>query len=145
MAALDFGSAPGVSTILPLFLLTFVPLWLAIGFVIALASGWRSLASRYAADRDPPARRWSFQSGSLRQAGYNSVLTVAADREGLYLATIFLFRFGHTPLFIPWRDIAISPKTHFFRDGIEFRLGRENPVPLWLSASLAEQIRQASL
>ena len=134
----------GISFILPLFLITFVPLWLGAVFLTSLLSGWRSLASYYLTHRDPPANLWTFQSGSLRLAGYNHTLTVGANREGLYLAMLFLFRIGHPPLFIPWSDITVTPKTSFFRRGMEFRLGRHHPVPLWLSHTLAEKIRQAS-
>jgi len=135
----------GILVILPLFVVSFVPLWIGAVFLTSLFSGWGALASHYATDRHPPAHVWTFQSGSMRLAGYNHILTVGANREGFYLSTMILFRFGHRPLFVPWSDITVTPKTNFFRSGMEFRLGRHNPVPLWLSAHLSEQVRQASL
>jgi hypothetical protein len=38
-------------------------------------------------------------------ANYNNVLTIGACQQGLYLASMFLFRFMHPPLLVPWSEI----------------------------------------
>jgi hypothetical protein len=40
-------------------------------------------------------------------ANYNRVLTLGASQEGLYLASMFLFRFMHPPLLVPWSEIKV--------------------------------------
>lgn len=57
---------------------------------------------------------------------------------------MILFRFGHEPLWIPWSDIATSPKKRWFRDGISYRLGGPEGPELWLATDLAERVRKAS-
>lgn len=56
-----------------------------------------------------------------------------------------LFRFRHPPLFIPWSQIQITPKKNFFRKGMEFHLGGEQGVSLWIGANLAERLRRRRL
>jgi hypothetical protein len=46
--------------------------------------------------------------------GYNGVLTLGSDAEGVYLGVMFLFRFAHPPLFIPWSDVAVEEPTRWF-------------------------------
>ena len=40
-------------------------------------------------------------------AHYNNVLTLGASQRGLYLASMFLFRFMHPPLLVPWSEIKV--------------------------------------
>ncbi len=76
---------------------------------------------------------------------YNNCLVIAADPTGLYLATVFFFRIGHPPLFIPWTEISfLSRRKILFVEFVEFRLGREEQVPLLIRAGLADQIRAAA-
>lgn len=130
--------------IIPIFLTFFTALWLLVGLLNSALSGWQRLATRYATEKPFSGHKWTWESGQMRWVGIRNCLTVGADRNGLYLAMLVVFRFRHPPLFIPWSDISITPKRSFFRKGMEFRLGGNDGVPLWLSADLAERLRQAS-
>lgn len=134
-----------MTLLLPLFVGSFTVLLLLVGAFNSLASGWRLLAARFAYSPEFRGRSWNWQSGQLRWVRYRNCLTLGANRDGLYLAILALFRFRHPPLHIPWKEITITPKRSFFRQGMEFRLGGEEGVPLWVSAALAERLRQASL
>ena len=80
-----------------------------------------------------------------RGTNYNNVLTIGADRTGLYLSTVFFFRIGHPPLFIPWTEISLSGRRKIlFVEFVEFKLGREEQIPFLIRAKLADQIRAAA-
>jgi hypothetical protein len=100
-----------------IFIFVFFPvLWLGVSFVIAQIGGWAVLAQVYHFTGEFRDERWSFQSAKMRWgASYNSVLTAGANPEGLYLVPLFLFRFGHPPLFIPWHDISVKQTGFIFR------------------------------
>jgi len=68
--------------------------------------------------------------------GYNNCITVGAHHEGLYLAVLFLFRPGHPPLFIPWRDVSVIEKRIFFRRVSELRFSRSPSIPVRMSFRL---------
>lgn len=120
----------------------FVTLWLLIGAIISHTGGWRSLAKIYRTEVAFHGAKWSGQSGQMRRlTNYNGVLTLGASREGLYLACMFLFRFMHPPLLIPWSEIKVQRKKGWVFDYVIFTLGHELAIPLRIRAKLAERLR----
>lgn len=117
----------------------FVGLWVGVSALISLAGGWWGLAKRYRTERTFPAHKRSLQRGQMRAGtGYNGVLTLASDAEGLYLGVMFLFRVAHPPLFIPWSEIEIEePKRWLFFLVQRLRLGPDR-IPLQLRERLAQ-------
>ena len=85
----------------------FVAMWTGICWLISHLSGWQRLAALYAHD-GPFVAQWGMQSARIGWASYNGVLTVGADRGGLYLKPILPFRVGHAPLYIPWSDVTTA-------------------------------------
>lgn len=76
---------------------------------------------------------------------YNNVLTVGADSSGLFIVPLFLFRAWHPPLFVPWAEITVAPKTLlFFFKYVELCLGRAEEIPFTIRASLAAKIEAAA-
>jgi hypothetical protein len=126
----------------PAFAVFFVLLWLVICFIVSLMSGWSSLAQQYRTERPFPAHTRRFQRGVMRwTAKYNGVLTVGSDSEGIYLGVLFLFRLGHPPLFIPWRDVQIGEPTSWFFIMVQtLKLGPDQ-IPLRLRESLVDFLR----
>jgi hypothetical protein len=117
----------------------FVALWFVVGLVISLVSGWHALAERYRTDREFPVRRRPMQSARMRAAcGYNNILTLGSDEEGIYMGmTISLFP-GHRRLFIPWADIEVQEaKRVLWAMMRTLRLGPDR-IPLRVRESLAE-------
>jgi len=81
--------------------------WMAL--VLSWLSGWRSLAKRYRTEREFPAHRRRMQTATMRGGiGYNFIVTLASDAEGLYLGLPAIFRLGQPPLFIPWADVSVD-------------------------------------
>ncbi len=120
----------------------FVALWLLVGATISLIGGWHSLAGRYRAQAPFTGMKRTMQSGQMRWlANYNNVLTLGVNQEGLYLASMFLFRFMHPPLLIPWSEITITRSKGWFLEYVTFTMDRELAIPLKVRANLAENLR----
>ena len=123
----------------------FASLWLLVSAVVSYIGGWTALAKEYRVTSKVFGERWTMQSGQMRWlVGYGNCLTVGSDQTGLYLAVLPLFRFRHPPLLIPWERIAIARRKVLFFHFIEFRLGGELRIPLWLHAKLGEKLLAAA-
>jgi hypothetical protein len=94
--------------LLYLFPALFVGIWLSVGVLLSRLGGWHRLASRYRLSGTFSGKVWRFQSGKFKWASYNNCLSVGGNEKGLYVAPLFIFRFGHPPLFIPWGDITVE-------------------------------------
>jgi hypothetical protein len=122
-------------------LASFALLWVAVCFLIGRLSGWQALAERYRFDGDFTGTRWRFRSGRMRWTmHYGNILTLGADSSGVYLSVFRLFRAGHPPLLVPWREIAVTERRFFFVRWTGLILGRKTKIPLWLSMRLGAQI-----
>jgi len=76
---------------------------------------------------------------------YHNCANFGADEAGLYMAVFPLFRIGHAPLFIPWSEIQVIGGNR----GLIFKkrkllLGRHELIPLIVSLSLAEKLKEAA-
>src|SRR5437899_7833997 len=128
--------------IFPAYLVT---MWIIVGYVIALAGGWRLLAQRFRIQGDFLGQKWTMQSARMRTlANYNNVLTIGADNTGLFIVPFFLFRAWHAPLYIPWVEITARNKTRLFFRFVELRLGRSEQIPFTINAKLAARIGAAA-
>ncbi len=123
----------------------FLAIWLLVSAVISFIGGWTTLAKRFRLSGAFVGQRWTGQSGQMRWiAGYSRCLTVGVSNEGLYLATMPLFRFRHPPLLVPWNEIAIAQRRILFFRFVRFSLGHELGIPLHLKWKLAEKLRRAA-
>ena len=105
------------SLFVAIFPVYFVALWLLVGAIISHVGGWFSLSKIYRTRVPFSGGEWGGQSGQMRWlANYNNVLTLGANQEGLYLASMFLFRFMHPPLLIPWSEIEVRRSKRWFFD-----------------------------
>ena len=83
-------------------------LW--ISGILSLWSGWRRIARKFPRREVPDSRRYNFVRMSLGSglypAGYGGVVFVRLSQQGIGLSVIFLLRFYHPPIFIPWSEVA---------------------------------------
>ena len=123
----------------------FLFVYFTVSFVISWWSGWAVLARRFRLRSYFTGSRWRFQSGQMRWlCGYRGCLTVGANSEGLYLATLPFFPLFHPPLFIPWSEVSTSKKSLLFVSGVLFQLGNETSIPLWVRVRLVERLRSVA-
>ena len=121
--------------------LIFIFGWIVLSILIAQLSGWARLTRHYRADTLLDGERFNFQSAGMRfWTNYSGCLTVGVNRKGLYLAVWFLFRFGHPPLVVPWRDITMTERKRFFIQQVVLRFDRCPSIPIIISERLAKKI-----
>jgi hypothetical protein len=121
---------------LPIFF--FILLWIIGTYLFSFIDGWRKLAIYYRYQGQSIGEKYHFQSGKIKWAAFGSCLTVGANQEGLYIAIAFLFRAGHPPLFIPWREIKIQRKVSFGFSMLEFKFDRIDSIPLLITQQLED-------
>jgi len=122
--------------------LIFVAVWVLISFTISRMGGWHVLAQHYHRRLEPSGERWRFQSAQFRRmTSYSNILFISANRRGLWLSVLFLFRLGHPPLFIPWNKIEVSKETKFFQTMTRFEV---SGIPIYIRESLADKIQKAA-
>ena len=133
-----------VLLILLVFPLFFIGMWVMVSLFIGLIGGWRTLAGHYRAAQPFRGRTRSWQTGSLDGFGrYRGSLKVGADPSGLSVATVFLFRPGHPPLFFAWPEVTVSRGKELFWSYLEFRFARAS-VALRLPSALENDLSQAA-
>lgn len=94
--------------------LAFVVIWVLTTGFISMIGGWHALADRYGAPDGfevEPEQRLRFRSILLRRlpwfpARYRGCVTISLTPAGCHLAVLFVFRFRHPPLLIPWSAMA---------------------------------------
>jgi hypothetical protein len=127
------------------FFISFVFLWLVVGFIVAQLSGWAELASHYRSTNPFEGQRLRFRSSKMRlNMQYNGCLTVGLSQQGMYLALLFLFRIGHPPLVIPWKDISTTTGKTLFWRWVEFRFQQAPSVWIRFYGKLGDEILSAS-
>jgi hypothetical protein len=137
------GQHPAATAVI--FPVYFVALWLFVSGMISYIGGWSALAKHYRLTGQFTGERWSFQSGKMRWlANYNNCLTIGASQTGLFLGILFLFRFRHPPLLIPWSEVSVGRKEFWVFKYAVLRLGRELGIPLSIRGGLADKLKDAS-
>lgn len=128
------------------FVIFFIAGWVSVLYLIALASGWDSLAKRFRFKGRFYGEIFSFRSARMRfYVHFGNCLDIGADESGLYLAVFPIFRFGHPPLLIPWSEVSvISGENGVIFKKRELRLGRAESIPLRISSSLADSLHQSA-
>jgi len=128
------------ATFFPIF---FFCLWLTVSGIISFIGGWYSLSRCYRNEVPFSGAKWRMQSGQMRwRANYNNALTIGANEEGLYLGMIFLFRFMHPPLLIPWNEVRVRRTSGWLFDYVILTLGQELAIPLRIRAGLGNKLRE---
>ncbi len=88
---------------------------------------------------------WRFQNLTTRLGmGYKGCATIGADSRGLYLAMFFMFRPGHSPMFVPWRDITIMEKKIFKFKVLELRFRKTEDLPVRIVKKLGDNLAGAA-
>ena len=117
--------------------------WVVFDFLIARASGWRTLALVYPAVLAFVGQRYRFCSvGFRRGTYYRGCVTFGTCPEGLFVAVFFPFQFGHPPIFVPWSDLLVTESKIFWLRRVRLSFERAPGVWLSISPSLAVKVLQ---
>jgi hypothetical protein len=89
------------------FAIGFPIFWMGVVYLVSRLSGWSSLAKRYPATRPASGQYFGWSSGRIsRFSNYNHSINVTISSTGVHLETVFFFKFGHAPVFLPWDAIV---------------------------------------
>jgi hypothetical protein len=128
-----------------IFPIYFLFLWLLVGAVVSFVGGWFSLAKVYRTEVAFDGTKWRMRSGQMRWlANYNNVLTIGVNQQGLYLASMFLLRFMHPPLLVPWSEIKVRRSKGWVFEYVIFTMGHDLAIPLRIRANLAAKLRESA-
>jgi hypothetical protein len=123
----------------------FLFLWILVCTIISFVGRWFSLAKVYRTRVPFDGAKWGGESGWMRGlANYNNVLTVGASQRGLSLASMFLFRFMHRPLLVPWTEIKVRRSNGWMFEYVTFTMGHELAIPLRIRWNLAAKLRKSA-
>jgi hypothetical protein len=127
---------------MPVYILIFIALWSCICHLISAAGGWRRLRRDYRAAAPFDGKKLWFKSAGMRRwTNYNNCLVVGANKYGLYLAVLPIFRVGHPPLFIPWTDISTEAASRrLLPDVVIFSFAKQPDVPVIFPKKCAARI-----
>ena len=127
------------------FAIFFLVLWLLLNLIISRLTGWARMAAHYPVIGAFTGKIWRFQTITTRRGmGYKGSANVGADSRGLHLSLFFIFRFGHPPLFVPWRDITITEKQVFKSKVLELRFRKTEDLPVRIFAKLGDHLAEAA-
>lgn len=126
----------------PAYILLFIILWICVCKLISATGGWRILARDYRANSLFDGQKLWLKSATMRRwTNYNNCVNIGANKYGLYLSVLPLFRVGHPPLFIPWADISTEAVSRrLLPDVVKFSFAKQPEVPVILSKKLAGRI-----
>lgn len=99
------------STFALVFVLSFVAIWTFVTWIASRASGWQRMARRFGSPGPfaSVGERVRFTSAQIGWANYSGALDLRVSASGVYLATMWMFRPFHLPLFVPWNEIEVHP------------------------------------
>jgi hypothetical protein len=128
-----------------IFPIYFLCLWFLVAAIISFVGGWFSLAKVYRTRATFNGAKWRMQSGQMRwRANYHNVLTIGVGPQGLYLASMFLFRFTHPPLLVPWSEIKVRRSKGWVFEYVILTMGHELAIPLRVREKLAAKMRESA-
>jgi hypothetical protein len=124
--------------------------WLFVSSRIAEASGWKLMASRYAAERRPDGVRYFWRTMRLGAfVRYKRCINVTLSTAGVYLVPSLLGRFGHMPLLVPWDLVGSLEHRHYVcllpirTDRGIWKLSLPGSVADWIQRHVTQRPNQA--
>lgn len=126
------------------FPVAFIGMWLGICFLLSAIGGWNRLAVQYATSPFGIGKRFRFRSAQFGGVSYGSCVIFGASTQGLSIAVLPLFRIGHAPLFIPWRDVSAREVKTWLFPSVELRFAKVPDVSVRIWRRLADQLFRES-
>ncbi|MFP5230673.1 MAG: hypothetical protein ACLGXA_23905 [Acidobacteriota bacterium] len=97
------------------FVLFWLVIWLGVSSLASFIGGWNRLAEEYPVDLNKSASKIRLGYAWMRLGtNYNSVIVLDCQPNGLSLSVLWLLRFRHPPLFIPWDQIQYAQSKSLF-------------------------------
>jgi hypothetical protein len=68
------------------------------------------------------------------------VIRLTAAEDALYLSVLLIFRIGHPPLRIPWKEITFSRTRRFWFRYVVLTLGEQERIPVRIPERMARKL-----
>jgi hypothetical protein len=96
----------------------FVLMWLVISATLSLIGGWHKLAERFKSTEPVDGDRYRFRSGEIGwgplPVSYGACLFLTVGPKAFSLSVLFLFRFLHPRLVIPWSSVERCERVKYW-------------------------------
>ena len=107
-----------------LVILLFPLFWWGNVRLMACLSGWQRMAERFPAEKRQPKNSVWGKSAKIGWAKYKACVSIESSVEGIYLAVMFPFSFGHKPIFIPREEMReVKEKKFLWIERVRFEVG----------------------
>ncbi|MFA6427715.1 MAG: hypothetical protein WCW16_04730 [Candidatus Magasanikbacteria bacterium] len=105
-----------------LYVVGLVVFWYAIIFLISKLSGWNAIAEYFPSSSigQTPISSKKFQSIKIGMSNYSGVVYFHIFPEGLNMKVITLFKPGHNPILIPWRELVVEENQGYLKNMYRF-------------------------
>ncbi|HVO02833.1 MAG TPA: hypothetical protein VMT54_11560 [Candidatus Cybelea sp.] len=123
----------------------FVVIWLGIGLLLGLMTGWYRLMAAFPDRDEQPLLKLTWQSGAMGLGvNMNRVLKIGVCPSGLRLGMMRIFGPLCRDFLVPWQEIGLEHRKILFWPVVKLSFG--NPVvgSLIVRASLAERLAAAA-
>lgn len=81
--------------------------WCLALMAMSTMGGWAAVAARFPCTGSPAGQNFYAQAARFGWVDYNGCVSIRVCRDGLRIATMWPFRPGHRPLFIPWSQLHV--------------------------------------
>lgn len=127
------------------FVIFFVSLWCFVCFLVSLFSGWHRLTGRFQKQSEPYGETKSagpfFYGVKMRfRTNYRNVIRITAAEDAVYLSMLFLFRIGHPPLRVPWKEIQFKRTKFLWLKYVVLMIGERERIPMRISERMAVKL-----
>jgi hypothetical protein len=131
--------------LLILFFALFVAIWCLACYLNGVSSGWHLLSKRFRAQSEflgqtKYARPFIFDACMRYWGDYSGIIRIAVEVDAFYLSVSFLFRIGHPPLCIPWKEIQFGRTKLLWRRYVVLTLGEQERIPIRISERMARKL-----
>lgn len=124
------------------FFLFFISMWLGVLIILSYGSGWKELARYYRYQNEGVSKKRYCQWANVGGVSYKGCMTIGGNEQGLYLSILFLFSFGSSSLFIPWKDIRIVKKRYWWFPVLELSIVQAPSVKIRVAQSMENFLQE---
>ncbi|QIG81181.1 hypothetical protein [Stakelama tenebrarum] len=127
-----------------LFPLFFIGMWLAIGTLLGLVSGWFALQGRFPESDAQSRRTLRMRSGKLGAVYFSGCLTFYATPRGLRVRVWHLFAPFQRAFEVPWDQITATESASWIRTRVRLSLGKPSAATMRIDAHDWERLLAAA-
>jgi hypothetical protein len=139
--ATNLDRQPLLEKFLPIvFPVFFAAMWLAVGALLGVFSGWFRLAERYPDQREEVLGGHLWRSGVMGGVRMNGVLNLWVCPGGLRVGLMRVFGLFHRKFFVPWADITVMRRKRLFGIMTKLEFGHPPVASLEISGDLADKL-----